>query len=315
MITTVTLNPAIDREYFVEKNSPSHHQYIDTNQNINVSPGGKGLISAINLKYLGYSDVQNIGFVGGQQGLFFENMVQEYKVTTNYIYTEEEMRNNIYIIGKKPVTYTHYNDYTYSVEASNVERLLKRFKRSITDSNLIMISGSIPKGVSPSIYQDLIRICHQKEKKVYLHANGKTLKHALQEKPQFVVPYFKYADKILTEELESLEDYIKAGKKLQKMGVEHISVPFHCDRLVFYNDKVYSISTEKFCLINWLGAGEAYNAAFFDYLFQEGFDIIETNRYAGAAALAVAEKKGIFLNSRSEIEDKLELINIKEVDL
>ncbi|ADL11841.1 1-phosphofructokinase family hexose kinase [Acetohalobium arabaticum] len=315
MITTVTLNPAIDREYFVKNDNPGHHQYIYEDQEINVSPGGKGLISAINLKYLGYSDVQNIGFVGGQQGLFFENMVQEYKVTTNYIYTEDEMRNNIYIIGREPVTYTHYNDYTYHVGASNVKQLLKRFKRSITDSNLIMISGSIPKGVSSSIYQDLVKISHQKEKKVYLHASGETLTYALQENPQFVVPYFKHTDKILKEKVESLEDYIKAGKKMQEMGVEHISIPFHCDRLVFYNNRVYSISTEDFYLINWLGAGEAYNAAFFDHIFREGFDVIETNRYAGAAALAVAEKKEIFLNSRSEIEDKLDLINIEEVDL
>lgn len=72
MITTVTLNPAIDREYFVKNDNPGHHQYIYEDQEINVSPGGKGLISAINLKYLGYSDVQNIGFVGGQQGLFLK---------------------------------------------------------------------------------------------------------------------------------------------------------------------------------------------------------------------------------------------------
>ncbi|ADL11993.1 1-phosphofructokinase family hexose kinase [Acetohalobium arabaticum] len=315
MITTVTLNPAIDREYFVKNNTPGYHQYIYENQQINVSPGGKGLVSAIDLKYLGYSDVQNIGFVGGQQGLFFEKMVQEYKITTNYIYTEEEMRNNIYIIGKEPVTYTHYNDYTYRVESSDVERLLKRFKRSITDSDLIIISGSIPEGVSFSIYQDLISICQQKGKKVYLFASGKALNRALQESPHFVVPYFKHSNKILEEKVELLEDYIRVGKKLQEMGVKHVSIPFHGKRLIFGENKVYSISAEYFRLMNWLGAGEAYNAAFFDHMLREGFDIIETNRYAGAAALAVSEKKEVFLKSRSEIEDKLELINIKEVTL
>lgn len=315
MITTVTLNPTIDREYFVEKNTPGHHQYIYTNQNINVSPGGKGIMSAIDLKYLGYSDVQNIGFIGGQQGLFFEKMVQEHKVATNYIYTKEEIRNNIYIIGKEPVSYTHYNDYTYQVESSDVERLLKRFKRGIANSELIMISGSIPEGVSFSIYQNLINICQQKGKKVYLCASGKTLNQALEAAPHFAAPYFKHSNKILEREIESLEDYIRIGKKLQKMGVKHISIPFHDKRLIFSNDKAYSVSAEDFHLLNWLGAGEAYNAAFFDHIFQEGFDIIETNRHAGAAALAVSEKKGVFLKSRSEIEAKLELINIEEVTL
>jgi hypothetical protein len=79
MITTVTLNPSIDREYFVENHIPGNNKYIYDHKNRKVTPGGKGLIAAINLKRLGYSHVQNIGFVGGRQGMFFEKMVQEFK--------------------------------------------------------------------------------------------------------------------------------------------------------------------------------------------------------------------------------------------
>ncbi|MFW5992298.1 MAG: PfkB family carbohydrate kinase, partial [Halanaerobiaceae bacterium] len=138
MITTVTLNPAIDREYFVDEHIPREHKYIYDRKNIKVYPGGKGLLTAINFKGLDYQDVQNIGFVGGKQGMFFEKMVQEYKITTNYIYTEKEIRNNVYIIGRDPVTYTHYNDYTYKVSEKDVEDLIKRFKRAINDSKLII---------------------------------------------------------------------------------------------------------------------------------------------------------------------------------
>ena len=98
MITTVTLNPSIDREYFINTLNISENQFIYDDQDLRVNPGGKGLLTAINLKNLGYHDVQNIGFIGGKQGLFFEKMVQEYKITTNYIYTSNEMRNNIKII-------------------------------------------------------------------------------------------------------------------------------------------------------------------------------------------------------------------------
>jgi len=79
MITTVTLNPAIDREYFVEKNEVMKNQFIYKEEDLKVYPGGKGLISAINFKELGYNDVQNIGFVGGKQGLFFEKNGSRYQ--------------------------------------------------------------------------------------------------------------------------------------------------------------------------------------------------------------------------------------------
>ena len=313
MITTVTLNPAIDREYFIETNEPGEHQYIYEDENIKVSPGGKGLLSAVNLKHIGYSDVQNIGFVGGKQGLFFEKMVQDHEVTTNYVYTDNEIRNNIFVIGKEPVTYTHYNDYTYRVEERDVEELIKRYRRGIVDSKYIMIAGSIPKGVDFNIYKKLIEIANEQDKIVYLHASGEALNQALEAEPKFVAPYFKHTDKILDKEVKTIDDYIEAGKKLQEAGAEYVMIPFHCDRLVFSEDKVHSISAKDFCLLNWLGAGEAYNAAFFDYILNNEFDFVEANRYGGAAALVIAEKKDIFLQDKEEIKDILPKLNVERV--
>ncbi len=316
MITTVTLNPAIDREYFVSQNQPRSHQYLYTERDINVTPGGKGLVSAINLRKLGYQDVQNIGFVGGRQGLFFEKMVQEQGITANYVFTESEIRNNIFIISKGPVTYTHYNDYTYKVEPDDVEQLIKRFKRGIVDSDFIMISGSIPEGVNFSIYKRLVKICHDAGKEVYLHASGEVLNRALSEKPKVVVPYFKHTNKTLDKKIVKDEDYIWAGRKLQEAGAEYVMMPFHCNRLLFDKDgTVYQLSPENFCVRNWLGAGEAYNAGFLDYFYQKGFDFIEANRYAGASALAIAETKDIFLKDRAMIEDKLKNISIEKLEV
>jgi len=314
MITTVTLNPAIDREYFVQENKPKSHQYLYTERDIKVSPGGKGLLSAINLRKLGYSDVQNIGFVGGRQGLFFEKMVQEHGITTNYIFTESEIRNNIFVISRDPVTYTHYNDYSYKVEHGDVKSLIKRFRRGIIDSDFIMISGSIPEGVNFSIYQRLIQICHEAGKDVYLHASGEVLNRALEEQPKVVVPYFKHTNKILDKKIVNDEDYIWAGKKLQENGAKYVMMPFHCSRLLFdKNGDVYQLTPRDFCLRNWLGAGEAYNAAFFDYVYQYGFDFLEANKYAGAAALAIAESKEIFLADRAMIKEKTDNIIIKKL--
>lgn len=314
MITTVTLNPAIDREYFVTKNEPMNHQYIYDEDDLKIYPGGKGLLSAVNLKKLGYHDVQNIGFIGGKQGLFFEKMVQEYNITTNYVYTENEIRNNIKIIGKEPITYTYYNDYTYKVDSHNVKELVKRFKRGIVDSKFVMISGSIPGGVDFDIYKRLIKICHDQGKKVYLQASGEALNLALQEKPEIVVPYFKHTNEILDQKVVKDGDYFRLGKKLIENGAGYVILPFHCNRLLFTEDRVFCLSPEDFCLKSWLGAGDAYNAAFFDYLYQKGLDFIEANRYGGAAALNLAEKTEVFINDRSEIEEKLPRVIIEELE-
>lgn len=315
MITTVTLNPAIDREYFVKEHVPKKHKYLYDDGDIKVYPGGKGLLTAINLKNLGYPDVQNIGFVGGKQGLFFEKMVQEHKITSNYIYTSNEIRNNVFIIAEDPVTYTHYNDYTYKVAKNDVADLLKRFKRAIVDSDLIIIAGSVPDGVDFDIYLRMINICNEQGKDVYLQASGEVLNLALEAKPKVVTPYFKHTRKILDKEVVEFEDYISVSKMLIEEGAQNVTIPYHCSRLLFTDGKVFSLEPVDFCLTNWLGAGDAYNAGFCDYVFQNGFDFIEANKYGAAAALAVAEEKRIFIQNREEIEKHLGRIVIKELEV
>lgn len=315
MITTVTLNPAIDREYFVSENRPGHHQYVYDDDMIRVSPGGRGLRSAINFKQLGYEDVQNIGFVGGRQGLFFEKMVQHYNITTNYIYTDNEIRNNIFIIGTEQVTYTRFSDYTYSVARQDVDQLIKRFKRGIVDSTFIMISGSIPAGVDFDIYRELIQISHAAGKDIYLNAGGEVMERALIEKPLVVVPYFKHHHTFLDRPMVELEDFIWAGKTILEHGAEHVILPFHENRLAFLRDEIYMLSPTESKVKNWHGASEAYNSAFFDYVFQKGFNFLEANQYASAAALAVAEKNDIIIESRAEIESKLHNIVMKKVEV
>lgn len=305
MITTVTLNPAIDREYFVDKNEVMKNQFIYEDQDLRVYPGGKGLISAINFKSLGYKDVQNIGFVGGKQGLFFEKMVQNHNIISNYIYTEQEIRNNVKIIGREPATYTQYNDYTYTVDKEDVKELITRYKRSISESRCILISGSIPEGVDFDIYRRLIKIAKKKDKKVFLQASGEALKLALEAEPDVVTPYFKHHKTILDREMNEKEDYIEIGKKMQELGAKRVMIPFHCDRLLFDSSgDVYQLSPIGYCIINWLGASDAYNTAYLDYFFNsDEFDFLEANRRGGAAALWVAENKDIHLNSREEYLD------------
>jgi len=316
LITTVTLNPSIDREYFVESHEVMEDQFIYSHDDLKVYPGGKGLLSAINFKNLGYSDVQNIGFTGGKQGLFFEKMVQQYNVICNYIHTESEIRNNVKIIGKNPVTYTQYNDYTFKVEQEEVDELIIRFKRAITESKYILMAGSIPEGVDFDIYKRLINIAHERGKKVLLQASGEALKIALEAEPEFVSPYFKHHKTICDMEIEDKEDYIKAGRMMQEMGAKYVMIPFHCDRLLF-DDKgdVYQLTPKDYCIINWLGASDAYNAGFLDYIFREGFDFLEANHYAGAAALWVSENKEIYLEDRESYEKFYDRLKIEKLEV
>jgi 1-phosphofructokinase family hexose kinase len=314
MITTVTLNPAIDREYFVLENKERVYVDIYTKSDILVTPGGKGLIAAINLKNLGHEDVQNIGFVGGRQGLFFEKMVQEFSVTTNYVYTKNEIRNNMKVIGLDSHTYSHYNDYTYEVEEKDVKELLKRFARSITDSDCVLISGSMPQGVGEDMYAKLVRICNEQGKSVCLQASGQAFELALKEGLELAVPYPKQKGKICDYEVETLEDYLRLGRMLIKKGARYVILPYECGRMILDKDHAYLLTIRDFCMVSFLGSGDAFVSAMMDYKIRNGFDLLKSCQYGAAAFAYISQNKSVFLTERSQIECMLDRIEIKKLE-
>lgn len=313
LITTVTLNPAIDREYFVEENKATLYEDILHQGDINVTPGGKGLIASINLKNLGHEDVQNMGFLGGGQGLFFEKLLQDYSLTTNYVYTRNEMRNNVKIIGKNPMSYSHYNDYTYEI-ANNCEAdFLKRFQRSIVDSDLVLIAGSIPQGISEDIYAKMIRICHTQKKSVFLHATGTPLQLAIEEKPLIVFPYFKGINKILGRDVETLKDCTALAAKLLSQGLKYVVLPFGCNKLIFSRDEAHMLYADELCLRSYLGSGDAFSAGFLDYTIHQDFDFLKACMYGAAASMHILQTKSVFIEQRSDIENMLPKIRSRKI--
>jgi hypothetical protein len=41
-------------------------------------------------------------------------------------------------------------------------------------------------------------------------------------------------------EMEDKEDYIKAGRLLQKTGAKYVMIPFHCDRLLLMIEVMFT---------------------------------------------------------------------------
>ncbi len=149
-----------------------------------------------------------------------------------------------------------------------------------------------------------------------LQASGEALKLALEAGPDIVAPYFKHHKSILDVEIESREEYIKMGREIQNRGAKYVMIPFHCDRLLFdQKGDVYQLSPKDYCIVNWLGASDAYNTAFLDYIFKNSFDFLEANLHAGAAALWISENREIYLESRDDYRHCLERLKIEKLEV
>ncbi len=95
MITTVTLNVAVDKAYVVESFDVGHVSRVQKCTN---TPGGKGLNVAKVAKLCG-EEVLATGFVGGHAGAYVEDMLDKIQVPNDFVHTASETRSCINILA------------------------------------------------------------------------------------------------------------------------------------------------------------------------------------------------------------------------
>ncbi len=101
MIYTLTLNPAVDREYTV----PSlEFDSVSRSIESRLDYGGKGFNVSRLLKGMGASSTA-VGFLGGYTGKFLENGLKSLDIETDFIWVPGETRTNVSIV---PESHDHY---------------------------------------------------------------------------------------------------------------------------------------------------------------------------------------------------------------
>ena len=100
MIVTVTLNPAVDKMYWVEglkMCDVAQEEFLTRATRSTTSAGGKGVNVSVFLSRLGMENVA-MGFVGGHTGHVIVRDLRDEGVTTNFVWTHGETRVNVTLL-------------------------------------------------------------------------------------------------------------------------------------------------------------------------------------------------------------------------
>ena len=95
MITTVTLNVAVDKAYVIGDFNQGEVMRVQKCTN---TPGGKGLNVAKVAKLCG-EEVLATGFVGGHAGAYVEDMLKKQNVPSEFVHTKNETRSCINVLA------------------------------------------------------------------------------------------------------------------------------------------------------------------------------------------------------------------------
>lgn len=283
MITTVTLNVAVDKAYTVKELNKGQVMRVLTCSN---TAGGKGLNVAKVVKLCG-EKVLATGFVGGHNGAYVEDLLREKNVPSRFVHVKGETRSCINVLAEDGSS-TEFLEPGEPVTEEDVAHFLKEFDDIIKESSVITISGSVPKGVPADIYCSLIEKIKSAGKKVVLDTSGRLLEEGIKACPTMIKPNDDEIEALLGVPVTNREEIISGAKKLHERGIAYVVVSLGSDgALVVSDEGIFHGKPPKIETVNTVGCGDSMTAAF-AVGFARGWSIEETLRYAVAVSAANA---------------------------
>lgn len=283
MITTITLNVAIDKAYVVEdfaKNTVTRVQKC-TN-----TAGGKGLNVSKIIKLCG-EDIIATGFVGGHAGAYVEDLLKEHHIATDFVHTQSETRSCINILANDGSS-TEFLEPGAFVSLDEVTKFHHKLDSLMEQSDIITISGSVPKGIETLIYADIITKIKNKGKKVILDTSGELLVNGIKACPTLIKPNSEELEALLGISIHNQTEVIEAAKKLHNNGIEYVAVSLGSEgALLICKDGVFHGKPPKITPVNTVGCGDSMVGAFAVSLSKKQ-PVEDMLRYAVAVSAANA---------------------------
>lgn len=272
MITTVTLNPAIDKIFIVD-NFCIHKLHRQVHEeNAKTTPGGKGVNIAINLFRLGKADTVTMGFAGGHPGRMLVEMIREEGLATDFIYFDGSTRQDVAILDMVNNTLTEINESGKMVDQESLNLFIDNYYKKMTHSKIVALGGSIPQGNDPAIYGELVEIACKKSVRTLVHTSPKNIQPAIDAGANIIAPDMRSEKYFQGELIDSIEKFIQKGKQLllAHAGIEMVIFCHRVENVVAVTrDATYILRPENLKIVNMLGYGDAIMSGIIKQLYED----------------------------------------------
>lgn len=213
MILTVTPNPSLDRTYEV----PS----LDRGEVIRATgermdPGGKGVNVSRAVAAAGQRTVAVLP-LGGAPGALVADLLDAQGIEVAPVPVAGATRSNIALAESDGIL-TKINAPGPELSAAEQELLLETVREQSRDASWIACCGSLPRGLAPSWYADLVARVHAAGMRIALDTSGPALLAALRERPDVVKPNAEELAEAVGRPLTTVGDAVKAAEELRERG-------------------------------------------------------------------------------------------------
>ena len=257
MICTVTFNPSLDYIVDVENFRLGLTNRTSAEQ---ILPGGKGINVSTVLMNLGIPSTA-LGFMGGFTGEELVKRLKEMGVESDFIQIPDGLtRINVKL---KSIDGTEINGAGPMIGREQTEELMKKLD-GLKKGDILFLAGSIPYGMPEDMYERIMKRLDGKGIITVVDASRDLLVNVLKYHPFLIKPNNHELGEIFGVKLNTREDVIPYGKKLQEMGAENVLISMAGEGavLIAQNGEIYKKPAPEGRLVNAVGAGDSMAAGF-----------------------------------------------------
>jgi len=315
MIVTVTLNPAVDKMYWVEDLEicdVAKEEFLTRATRSTTSAGGKGVNISVFLSRLGIDSVA-MGFVGGHTGHVVVRDLRDEGVTTNFVWTHGETRVNVTLLQEgREYSPNLINESGQAILPEEMARLMRRYRRMLNRATWVVLGGSLPPGIDSGIYREMAQMAKDAGAKVILSAGGEALTRALDACPYIVKPDTREHMELEGKALSTVDGIVEAGKHVIACGAEIVIISHDVTGdIAITRDDVWEIKsatpTSKFK--NLVGADDAFLGGVLYKMVQDA-PVVEALKFGLASGLASAESEEKICRNMAAIEEEMRDITL-----
>ncbi|HIZ04148.1 MAG TPA: hexose kinase [Candidatus Borkfalkia avistercoris] len=306
MILTVCLNPCTDVTIEVDALNVGKLNHV---KNKTLSFTGKALNVAIGVARLrGQSHAT--GFMYNENGSLFEQALDREGVSSVFIWNRGRVRENYKFIDNKSML-TEVNDVGEPIAENKQAELVDLVANLSKRSDVVVISGSLPRGIESDYYIRLFNAVPDGKLKV-ADCDGPRLLAALQAGMDLVKPNKDELQNTLGQEFRSREDLLKGCRTLIDKGAKRVLLSLgKRGAIITDGSKNYYCRSINVAVNSTVGAGDGMLAAA-SMLLEQGADLPDILRAGVAAGTATVTTFGQISFTKEKYDEIYANLTVEE---
>lgn len=256
MITVVGINTAIDHLMRVDT---LHLGEVNRTVQEQMLPGGKGLHVAQTVAVLG-EPVQLIGLIDAAHRNLTARRMSERGVLFHGVEIDAPLRHCI-ALQDADGQITEVLGQGPELGARDRTALLRAFRLALEESELVVLSGSLPRGLAANTYAELAQQVRAAGKRCLVDASGEVLRQAVAAQPFLLKPNRDEAEALFGRRVGDLDAAVAALRELHARGVTMPVLSLGAQGALGMDDTgVWHAAVELAQVRNTVGSGDCFMA-------------------------------------------------------